>query len=157
MQKTFSLLAFLGIAALLATAATYMVQRRMVDSPCAQRVVFEKENASFCVEVADSVPKWVRGLVGRAELSKGWGMLFVFLDPEPHTFTMKGMLFPLDIIFLDANAKVVYIAHDLAACPSRQACTTVSSPPAQYVLEVNAGVAEALGIQEGMVAQLPKQ
>src|SRR3989344_9043068 len=50
-----------------------------------------------------------KGLSGRSELKEGEGMLFVFNKPDKHLFWMKDMNFPIDIIWLDVNKKVIYI------------------------------------------------
>jgi len=155
MAKIIGGIAFLALAFLFAIGAVYyMVKRPMADTSCRDRVVFEDKNAAFCIEIADSIAKWMQGLAGRNELAPDFGMLFVFSDLEPNpTFTMKGMQFPLDIIFLDAESKVAYVAHNLPACPTKNACATVTSPvAARYVLEVNAGEAEKYGIVAGFSA-----
>jgi uncharacterized membrane protein (UPF0127 family) len=55
-----------------------------------------------------------RGLLGRAHLEEGWGMLFEANRFEPfmlmHMFFMR---FPIDIVFLDANGRVLKIHRSL--------------------------------------------
>ena len=63
------------------------------------------------VEVADTLKKRSLGLGKRAFLKKGWGMLFVFEKRIPHSFWMKNMRFPIDIIWLD-NQRIVELAGD---------------------------------------------
>ena len=67
-------------------------------------------------------------------------MLFVFDKPEKHSFWMKDMKFPINIIWLDSHGKVVHIEENLEPCPLAPICP--SYPPSadsQYVLETVAG------------------
>jgi uncharacterized membrane protein (UPF0127 family) len=79
-------------------------------------------------------------------------MLFVFDLPARHAFWMKGMTFPLDILWIEEGV-VVHLEHDLP--PSGPQETDANRPiyspfvPASYVLEVNAGFAAEHGIVPG--------
>ena len=82
-------------------------------------------------------------------------MLFVFGTEGPHTFWMKGMKFPLDLIFIDSSRTIVDITSldpqpDIPDSPLDR----YRSPRAQYVLEINRGSADELGIAVGMTVQL---
>ncbi len=80
-------------------------------------------------------------------------MLFVFQEERPHTFWMKDMHFPLDIIWINAECSIADIIADVPNPPPDQedgALPTYSpSAPATYVLELNAGVAAASDLQTG--------
>lgn len=93
-----------------------------------------------------------RGLSGRAALAKNQGMLFVFDAPGRWGFWMKDMHFPIDIIWLDAAARVVTVAHNV----SPQSYPEVLHPtqPSLYVLELAAGESQALGMFEGQQLQI---
>lgn len=110
-----------------------------------------KENvttiATFTVETVSDPEPVRKGLSGRDNLPKDRGMLFILDDRRPHAFWMKGMLFPLDILFFDRNRKLTDIYRQLLPCTN---CFSVApSRPAAYVLEINAGLARELGIQVG--------
>lgn len=60
---------------------------------------------------------------------------------------MKDMNFALDIIWLDADKKVIDIAYNVK--PDTFPDSFCPKQPAQYVLEVNAGVAGERGLQVG--------
>ncbi len=89
------------------------------------------------LETADSLAEQSRGLLGRSGLEPGSGMLFVSGRLAPfmwmHMFFMR---FPIDIVFLDHNDRVLRINHRLK--PWR-----VSSlvPRARKALEIEAGAA----------------
>lgn len=103
--------------------------------------------ASFTVETVSDPESVRKGLSGRDNLPKDHGMLFILDDRRPHAFWMKGMLFPLDILFFDRNRKLINIFRHLLPC---KRCISVSpSRPAAYVLEINAGLSRELGIQVG--------
>src|SRR5690349_12394377 len=58
------------------------------------------DNATFSVVVAKTPEEREKGLSGRDSLAQNSGMLFVFDHPDTYTFWMKGMKFPLDMIFI---------------------------------------------------------
>lgn len=102
----------------------------------------------FRIEVANNNVTRTKGLSGRESLGENEGMLFIFEKPDTHSFWMKGMNFPLDIIWI-SDGQVVEISENLppAALPN----LTVYSPhqPVNMVLEVNAGAARDKGIKAG--------
>ena len=68
-------------------------------------------------------------------------MLFVFEQPSTQCFWMKNTLIALDILFFDSQGRLVNIRAD--AIPGDETPLR-STGPAQYVLEINAGLASAL-------------
>ena len=105
------------------------------------------------VEIADDPVERGRGLSGRGRLSDGWGMIFIFEKPGRYSFWMYGMLFPLDIIWIDENGVVVYIVENAQPCDG--VCESyVPDIDALYVLEVRAGFAEDAGIAKGDLVEI---
>jgi len=91
-----------------------------------------------------------RGLMERPSLPRDHGMLFLFEAPRPLSFWMLNTLIPLDIIFADEHRRIVTIHAAVPPCRPPQRCPTyLSQGPAQYVLEVNGGVAAEAGIGVG--------
>lgn len=108
--------------------------------------------ARFSVEVADNAAERAKGLMGRPSMPIASGMLFVYHRTKPVSFWMRNTLIPLDMIFLDEDGVVVRVHHN--ARPHDE--TPVhSGAPTRYVLEVNAGLAEALGIGAGSELRHP--
>ncbi len=102
----------------------------------------------FSVEVADSDPERAQGLMNRERLPKSSGMLFVYPTPRVATFWMKNTLIPLDMIFADATGLVTHVHAN--AVPLDE--TTINGgPDVTYVLEINGGMAGALGLRPGAV------
>lgn len=103
------------------------------------------------VEVADTPEKMDLGLGERDVLDADYGMLFVYEPKQPAVFWMKGMRFPLDIIWI-ADGKVVKIDSDVPhepGVPEGGLKLYPSGAAVDYVLEVNAGFAQRNNINVG--------
>ncbi len=100
----------------------------------------------FDVEVADTPEQRRRGLMDHTELPRGEGMLFDFKEPQRVTFWMKDTEIPLDMLFINAQGRIVKIHRD-AEPFSRDGIP--SGRPVLAVLEVRSGTAARLNIQEG--------
>lgn len=109
-------------------------------------------NTYISVEIADDITSRTRGLSGRALLSKGSGLLFIFNNPDKYAFWMKDMNFPIDIIWIDSDWKVIDITENIS--PETFPKLFMPSSPAQYVLETNAFFAEEKEIRVGDTAKL---
>ncbi len=93
----------------------------------------------FRVEIVDTPDKIKKGLAERNKLCDNCGMLFSFIGKKERPFWMKGMKFPLDIIWL-ADDKVIWVEKNISHLDQE----TIWHPPvlANNVLEINAGQAE---------------
>ncbi|MBM4125343.1 MAG: DUF192 domain-containing protein [Nitrospira sp.] len=109
------------------------------------------QGATILAEMADTTEKRARGLMFRETLAKDRGMLFTFPEPQPWTFWMKNTKIALDIIWLDRGKKIVHVERDVQGCSRTDDGCPQYQPndDALYVLEVAAGVAEALHLQRG--------
>jgi uncharacterized membrane protein (UPF0127 family) len=112
------------------------------------------EGATFDVELAVTLEQRTIGLMGREHLSDREGTLFIH-DVESITrFWMKGMLIPLDMVWIDADGIVAGVAANVLPAPEGTIPEIYSSPrPVLYVLEINAGLAEKVGISAGSRAR----
>jgi uncharacterized membrane protein (UPF0127 family) len=90
-------------------------------------------------EIPESAFGRMRGLLGRDGLEPGSGML-IDRAPSVHMFFMR---FPIDVVFLDRDWKVVGVRHRLR--PWRVA----GARHAVAALELAAGAAAEAGIEEG--------
>lgn len=104
-------------------------------------------NVIVNVEVVDNAVLMAKGLSGHEPLSELEGMLFVFSSPGLHYFWMKDMTFPLDIIWFDADKKIVHIEKGLS--PNTYPKSYFSSEPSLYTLEVNSGFSDKFGLKIG--------
>jgi uncharacterized protein len=91
-----------------------------------------------------------RGLAVKNQLKESEAMLFVFEESAQHSFWMKDMKFPIDIIWLDSDGKVGHIEQNLQPCVSVLICTSYSPDiDSQYVLETVAGFTQRHNISVG--------
>lgn len=91
-------------------------------------------NQEYDVFLAKSEDQKRQGLQNFSELPKGEGMLFYINETEPEEtlFHMHNVPFPIDMIFLDDEFKVLDVKN---AKPEEDNIRGIAS----YVLEVNAG------------------
>ena len=101
----------------------------------------------FDALVSDTPALQEQGLSGFKNLEKNELMLFVFEKPERTSFWMKDMLFPIDIVWLDSNKKVIFIEQNVS--PNTYPKVFGPVVPAQYVMEFNAGTTARLGTKKG--------
>ena len=102
------------------------------------------------VEIADDDAERARGLMFRDELAAGTGMLFLHDREEPQAYWMKNTRIPLDILYFDNARKLVAQQRDVPPCSAGNQCPPYpSNAPARYVLELNAGEAANLKLENG--------
>ena len=128
---------------------------------CQGQLLGQPKNTQVClkgkcfeVEVARTIGQRCRGLSGRKFLPQNKGMLFVFDQPDRHGFWMNEMMLPLDIIWIDKDKKIVFISKNNQPCTKNSCPSVYPVSPAVWVLEVNAGAAESLGLAEGEQVQI---
>lgn len=96
-----------------------------------------------------------KGLSVKNQLRENESMLFVFEEPLRHTFWMKDMKFPIDIIWIDSNGKIVHIEENLMPCPLVLICPSYApNADSQYVLETIAGFAQRHNISLGTTIKI---
>jgi len=110
----------------------------------------ELDGSRYAVEIADDNAERARGLMFRDQMEAGRGMLFIHDREEPQAYWMKNTRIPLDILYFDDARVLVSQQRDVPPCSAGNACPSYpSDAPARYVLELNAGEAEKLGLQDG--------
>lgn len=108
--------------------------------------------AQFTIEVADTNAERAKGLMNRDSMPKSAGMLFVYPRPKTVGFWMKNTLIPLDMIFMDRTGTVRHIHH--RAQPG-DLQPKFGGDNIQYVLEINGGLAEQMGMAPGTQLRHP--
>ncbi len=116
-----------------------------------ERVALAVETAAgarheFRVEVAATEPERNQGLMFRQELAPDHGMLFVFARTTRIAMWMKNTPLPLDMLFIADDGLIVDI-HERAVPFSLD--TIAAKRRARYVLEVNGGTVDRLGLAVG--------
>ena len=127
-------------------------------APATQPIAFDTtpmtlKGKAFSMEVAQTDAQSERGLMYRDSMPDDHGMLFVMPYADTWAFWMHNTRIPLDIIFIDRAGKVLEI-HNRAALDE-----TSRGPisPAQYVIELNLGIAQKIGLQRGDIVEIPQK
>ena len=107
----------------------------------------------FTLEIADTDDKRERGLMFRKSMAADHGMIFVFEVADSYRFWMKNTWIPLDIVFLDAGGKVI----EVEARKAKDETSMGPDEPAKYVIELNAGTAETIGLTKGDRIDIPEK
>ncbi|TXH63898.1 MAG: DUF192 domain-containing protein [Thermomonas sp.] len=104
----------------------------------------------YAIEIADDDAERARGLMYRDAMEDGHGMLFIHDVEEPQAYWMKNTRIPLDILYFDDSRRLVSQQRDVPPCSLGDGCPSYpSNVPARYVLELNAGEAARLKLQDG--------
>jgi hypothetical protein len=101
---------------------------------------------SFQVELADEPRERATGLMYRRDMPKGEGMLFDFGEEQPVSMWMANTYIPLDMLFIKADGTVESIGERTTPLSRR---SVASKAPVRYVLEINGGLSDELGIKPG--------
>lgn len=92
------------------------------------------------LEVAASIRSRTRGLIGHAPLESGQALLI----PRSRWIHTFGMSFPIDIVYMDKNGRIVALTENL---PPRRIDRPVLR--AQAAIEMAAGEIRRLGLKVG--------
>jgi len=110
------------------------------------------------VQIADTEPRRVRGLMFQDQLAYDQGMIFVFEQSGLHSLWMLNMQFSLDMIWFDEDGKVVHIEKDVPPCKSPleiAACQSIiPSDESFYVLEVISGFVDQNNITKDSILSI---
>ena len=105
-------------------------------------------------DISASNEERTKGLSVKDALAENEAMLFVFGNEGEHTFWMKDMKFPIDIIWIDGNKTVVHIEHNLQPCGYGLLCPTYKpDQDSLFVLETVGGFAEKHDVVQGTRVQ----
>ena len=156
--------AAVGVGAVLAAALALAWGAGLVELPGEDRheaavVTVSDPNgtrvATVDARVADTRKERIRGLSGTDRLANGSGMLFVHPRNGTHGYVMRGMAYPLDIVFVapcetcgpGVDGRVTVVRH--APVPPPGASSPTYEGRGRWVLEVPRGYADARGIDAG--------
>ncbi|PMR86645.1 DUF192 domain-containing protein [Xanthomonas arboricola] len=110
----------------------------------------ELAGTRYRVELAQNDADRAKGLMFRDAMADDHGMLFVHDRQEPLAYWMKNTKIALDILYFDNERRLVSQQRDVPPCSAGDACPPYPSKrPARYVLELNAGQAARLNLQDG--------
>jgi len=81
------------------------------------------------------------GLMFRPSLPLDRGMIFLFETADFHAIWMKNCKFPIDIVWLDEEKRIVHVAESVPPCKADPCPVYSPMRRASYVIELNAGQA----------------
>jgi uncharacterized membrane protein (UPF0127 family) len=105
--------------------------------------------AVYRLDLAKTPEEQAQGLMFRESLPDGYGMLFLFPDVSVHKFWMKNTMVALDMIWLDAAGKVLFVNADTPPCKADPCPSYGPDGPASAVLEIAGGMAAKEKIVSG--------
>ncbi len=132
---------------------TLLISALLVLSGCASAGGthwVELAGARYQVELAQDDASRARGLMFREQMAEDHGMLFIHDRQQPQAYWMKNTKIALDILYFDEQRRLVSQQRDVPPCSAGNACPNYPShKPARYVLELNAGQAARLQLNDG--------
>lgn len=135
-----------GIVSLVILVVILMVIR-LVPKEIHYRTV-KISNTNIRAEVADTSLKRMEGMMSKQSLPYGQGMLFEFDKEGYPEIWMMNMKFPIDILWINKDFKIVHIVENAQPCVIN--CQTyIPDKKALYVIEVNAGFVKKNRIELG--------
>ncbi len=107
----------------------------------ANTLVMLPDGSTVHVELATTDAQMEYGLMERTNLPQGRGMLFVHKDVGEHPYWMYHCKIALDIIWMDADHRIVEMSPNTPPCRGIAAtCPNYGgTQPSKYVLELPAG------------------
>lgn len=146
MKKTVILIVVISVCTVF--AVFFVIE----DTKKRDLVCFEKD--CFGVQLAKTQQQRESGLMFKKNLDKNSGMLFIFEKEGHYSFWMKNTFIPLDIIWINENKEVVFISKNNNPCFEGRCPLINPGKTASYVLEINGGMAERIGLVVGKKAEI---
>ena len=127
------------LASAMAFSATFETESLVIHTKAGKQL-------TFTVELAIAADQRQQGLMNRDEMAADRGMLFDFGETRRVYMWMKNTYLPLDMLFIGPDGKIVLVKADTMPLSEE---IIDSHDPVRFVLELNAGTAQKLGITAG--------
>ena len=136
---------------LAAVAAVLLLAQGGADAAArlpVEKIVIQSRTGAhaFKMEIAADDASRATGLMHRTHLARDAGMLFDFRANVMTAFWMKDTPLPLDMLFVRADGTISTVAANAVPLSTAE---IVSAEPVRAVIEINGGLASALGIAPG--------
>ena len=116
----------------------------------ASTVAVFPNGAAFTLEVAADPESRRIGYMNRDSVGTAEGMLFVFDEDDVHSMWMKNCKIGLDMVWLDANYRVIEFVQHTKPCPPVGDCPSiVPARPSRFVLELASGTVARQSLKVG--------
>jgi uncharacterized membrane protein (UPF0127 family) len=109
-----------------------------------------RDDVLFHVQIARTAEERANGLIGRPTLATDAGVLFVFPTAAAQGLVTTNNLFPVDLVFIGPERRVVGIVENVKP---RSSTPRGIRAPSQFVLETRAGAAAKFGIRPGQAVE----
>ena len=146
----FSLMLMLAFACTQRSAPAPATTATATTDAAAPRIILP-DHSAIIVEVASDDATREQGLMYRDHMAEDRGMIFLFPQAGEYPFWMKNTLIPLDMIWMDADHRIVHIALDVPPCKADPCTNYPPNAKASSVLELAAGVAAKHHLKDGDV------
>jgi uncharacterized membrane protein (UPF0127 family) len=117
-------------------------------------IISANENACYVFDVylATTRGQQMQGLMFVRDLPEMTGMLFAYSEARTLSMWMKNTYISLDILFIKADGTVSSIARNTEP---HSLATSSAKEQLNFVLELNAGLTDKLGIEPGSIVHFP--
>ena len=138
---------FIIVGVLIFVTALAFLNYNYPDKKTPQAVI---NNHIFNLEIVKTGKEREIGLAKYKNIPQNFGMLFLFEKPDFHSFWMKNMKFPIDIIFI-RNNRIVTIFKNAAPLKSNNEFIPIyrTQKISDTVLEINAGLSNKYNFKTG--------
>lgn len=116
--------------------------------------LYLEDGRVISLEISRTSEERRKGLMSREGISEKEGMLFIFEEGGLPKIWMMNMKFPIDILWMDSEFRVVHIESNAPPCKDTPCPIYSPKSPADYVLEVKANLAGEEGIEVGDVLNI---
>lgn len=116
-------------------------------APTALTASIEYKGRTIAVKLAETDATREQGLSDTPSLAPDTGMFFIFEKAGNWGFWMKDMAYPIDIVWLDADLRIVHIEQNVL--PATYPLVLYPNSSTQYVLELNAFDARRYNFVQG--------
>ena len=139
------------LAVLLILLGVLLVAQVLYSNLSEPKAVMHIAGSRFEVRVADDQKSRTQGLSGTSHMPADEAMLFIFDSNDKWSIWMKDMNYPIDIVWLNEEKRVVDFATNVqpSSYPNK---TFTPKEEARYVLEFKSGIVEEKGIKAGQEA-----
>lgn len=113
----------------------------VISSSSQPKTIVRVGDAVVTATIAQTPASRTQGLSGTTQLGAGEALLMVFPNDGIWKIWMKDMNYPIDILWLDADKKIIYIVKN---APPEAGTSVVYEPesPARYIVELSAGTVD---------------
>ena len=149
---------FIWILILAFFSSTVLLAQQLsnIPQPKLPQIGFTLGSKVFALEVAVAEMQIMVGLMGRTSMEDHEGMIFIFPDQRARGFRMNSCLFDLDALFVNSKGTIVAIQEMKASLDGKSSVLYIAPNTTRYVIEVKRGVAQSLGLYQGMQLSLPE-